>query len=100
MAHLSLLVRRSARLDREPARRGLLDRRDRTADVVTLGVVDAELAQHPQRRLVLHELGNGLDPEGPAHLDHCPHQHLVLGVVDQVGDESSIDFDQVGREEP
>ena len=72
-----------------------LGRVDRAAEVVALGHVDAVLAQHLRRLVVLDELGDRRLAEAAGDLDDRLHGQLVGVVARHVADEGAVDLDHV-----
>jgi hypothetical protein len=67
--------------------------RDGSADVVALGVVDAEAGDHPLRLLVGDELGDCFVAEAPGRCGR--RRELVHTAADRVLDELAVDLDVV-----
>jgi hypothetical protein len=68
------------------------------ADVVALGIVDAELAQQDQALFVFHALGHRLQIEAAGQVDDRLH-HLATGpALAQVTDELDVDLQVIDRE--
>ena len=68
------------------------------AEVVSLGVVDAELAQELERRLVLDAYADGGFPEADGHLDYGLDGYAVSSVAGDLFDELAVDLERVERE--
>ena len=68
---------------------------DRTTQVVALGHVDAVLAQHLRRDVVLHVLGDRRLAEAAGDLHDRLNRKLVGIAVGHVADEGAVDLDQV-----
>src|SRR5437868_489657 len=70
----------------------------RPGDQESLAELAAHLAQRDELPWLLDALGDDLEPEVPADLDHGPGQQRERGVVTEPGDERGIDLDDVQRE--
>src|SRR5690348_5673338 len=82
-----------------PGEHGLYARSGhRPGDQESLAELAAHFAQRDQLPWLLDALGDDLEPQVPAELDHGPGQQRERGVVTEPGDERGIDLDDVQRE--